>query len=144
HEPIFVPGGIAYIQHRLGGRPDRIAFYDGRTSHVIYSVKEGAVQRLASSRTGHILFNRTAGTIGVWARPFSPRRKGFVKSAFLVAPCATSPSVSRSGTLAYSLQWEGSSGRLAWVDHGGRIMRYVTETLDGVGQVSVSPDFHRA
>src|SRR5262249_11940354 len=96
------------------------------------------------SPTGHILFHRTLGTVGIWALPFSPRRKGFVGSPFLITPDATSPSVSESGTLVYSLQWEGTAGRLAWTDHTGKIVRYVSETLEGVVNVTVSPDFRRA
>jgi len=95
----------------------------------------------AYSATGHILYERSTGTFGIWALPFSLSKLEATGEPFLVVQGGARPSVANDGTLIYTT--EGSSlKQMARVDRKGEIIGLLGSpmVLDGP---AFSPDGKR-
>ena len=108
HKPSLLPGGkgLLFIVDRNEGGYDTIAAFTGKTRKTILQLKGETLDSPVYSPTGHILYSRTSGTVGIWAVPFSLGDLQITGEPFLVVPGGTWPSVSSDGTLLYSEEGE--------------------------------------
>ena len=104
----------------------------------------GDIGNPAYSPTGHILYTRLFGTLGIWAVPLSLDRLEVTGEPFLVVPDAAAPAVSRRGTLVHRPLQQDVATHLVWMTREGVAIDTIaaTERTRGL-QVTVSPDGRR-
>jgi hypothetical protein len=142
HDPSMLPGDRAmlFVSHRLRGMPDRIELVAGSRRRVLVEMKGERLSSPVYSPSGHILFERRSGPVGVWALPFSLSRLSATGPPFLVAAGASLPSVAKDGTLV-SLERRVPDLQLAWVDRTGALLDTIgTPSPHHFGLFDLSPD----
>ena len=141
HEPLVLPGGgVAFIRHRReSGLPDRIAVWNGRDWHDLYS-SEDYLSHMCWSPSGHLVFQQMGAAPGVWALPVSPRTLRATGEAFLIASGGAYPSVSQAGTLIYAEGLSAPRAIPSWWDSTHGLTRILGEDMGLVQNVSLSPD----
>jgi hypothetical protein len=80
---------------------------------------EESVAYPAYSPSGHIIFQRSGTTNGIWAFPFSLESLERTGEPFLVASAGRLGTVSSNGTLAYVLDADIRPTKLVWTDRSG-------------------------
>jgi serine/threonine-protein kinase len=142
HEPVALPGGrgVVMIAHSIGSIANRLVVWDGRSTRDIYRADEGDLREACWSPSGHILFQRSGGSPGVWALPFSLRTLKPTGDAFLIAARASSPSVSRDGALLHTHGLRAASARPCWWDSARGLVPLPAGDLGDVQSSALSPD----
>ncbi len=141
HEASPLPDGkgVLFPTHRKGGTIDTIElFTDGQRRLVMRMDGEG-LEFPVYSATGHILFQRTTGNVGIWALPFSLERLQATGEPFLVAQDGAFPSVSDDGTLLF-VRAESTAKQLGWVNRKGEVERPIGAPMQGPEGPALSPD----
>ncbi|HLF56748.1 MAG TPA: protein kinase [Thermoanaerobaculia bacterium] len=146
HQPIALPGGrgVAFIVHRT---PEGVRAIDllvqGQRRRLYQDDERGSFDALAWSESGHLLIADGGSNNGVWAVPLDPRDLRPTGQAFLVAANASSPSVSRDGTLLLSNFANTGSHQLVVVDRNGERLAAIGEPMRHADQAAFSPDGKR-
>ncbi|MGH9602268.1 MAG: protein kinase domain-containing protein [Terriglobales bacterium] len=142
HEPSWLPSGkgLVMVIHRKNESPGVLAVFSGGKRTVLLNLPGDALWEPFYSSSGHIVFNRSGPNAGVWALPFSLSSMRPAGEPFLILAGATSPSVSRDGTLTCIRGAATGQQHLVWVGHDGKV-----EAAGGQEQVSIllprlSPD----
>ena len=102
---------------------------------------EGDFLAVAGYASGHLLYYRETTTHpedDLWAVPFSPESGEITGEAFLVARHVNSLSVSDDGIMVYRKTYQ-SPKRLALVDRRGRIDRFISEPMEEISELALSP-----
>ncbi len=117
HEVASLPGEhtLVFTVHSRT-RPWYLACSDGKQRKTVFALEQYHVATPVYSPTGHILFQRFAGDVGVWALPFDPVKLETTGSPFLVWAGDGDPSLSDTGTLALTR-------RMVSVQAGRQVMR---------------------
>ena len=92
------------------------------------------------SPSGHIVYQASYGTYGLWALPFSLDRLDATGEAFLVAEDGRAPTVAEDGTLVYSAATSSGPERLVWVDRKGERTEPTGLEHKGIRNPVLSPD----
>jgi Tol biopolymer transport system component len=143
--PSFVdlPGGRRAYLYQAADRE--------QPGHAIYIQVEGEKQRRliavtssnnpypAYSPTGHIIYvDGNGDSSAIWAVPYSLAKLAPTAKAFPIAQAASSPMVSREGTLVYS-DVPSNRWQLAWADRSAKRLSTIGEPQRQDGS-SLSPD----
>ena len=143
HKPGPLPAsrGVVLSVDRLTTATDNISvFADGQLKTILEMPGE-RLESTSYSPTGHVVFQRTVGSRGVWAVPFDPNRLVANGDPFLVAPDGAWPSVSEDGTLIYTrADLVSVSMQLVIIDRSGRDVRAVGEPAMSMNLPQASPD----
>ncbi|MXX02726.1 MAG: protein kinase [Gemmatimonadetes bacterium] len=102
---------------------------------------EGDFLAVAGYASGHLLYYRETTTHpedDLWAVPFSPGSGEMTGEAFLVARHVNSLSVSDDGIMVYRKTYQ-SPKHLALVDRRGRIDRIISEPMEEIRELVLSP-----
>lgn len=111
--------GVLFITHRKPG-PDTLEVLAGGQRKRLLRLEGSTLEHPIYSPSGHLLFTRASGAIGLWAVPFSLARLEVTGEPFLVAPGGVTPSLSRNSRLAFMPVSGMPPSRLKWVDRSGR------------------------
>jgi WD40 repeat protein len=141
HDLLGLPDGksVVFIVHNSESA-DTLASFDGQERRTLLRIPGQWLRRPAYSASGHLLFQRTTSSVGLWAVPFSSGRYEVTGVPFLVAPGAGSPAVSADGTMAYVLGNASRQRQLTFFDRQGRSISSVGEPQDGLNAPALSPD----
>jgi Tol biopolymer transport system component len=137
--------GLLYAVH-AGEASDTLEVFRGGRRHAVY---HGAGQHLNNatySPTGHILFERTDATGGIWALPFSSETLRTTGPPFMIVGGNARLSLSADGMLlATSIEPPRPPGRLALVGRDGHVGQFIGPTLISPRFVlpTLSPDESR-
>jgi Tol biopolymer transport system component len=116
---------------------------------VVKDFATGKVERLvegagaAYSRTGHLIYQTSPLSGGLWALPFSKRDMRAVGEPFPVAQRAGGASVSNDGTLVYRDVDEVGGTQLSWYDREGRRLESFGRRHFLLIRPELSPDARR-
>jgi serine/threonine protein kinase len=146
HTPHALPGGrgILFTVHHKETGVDQLDVWAGAERKELVQLEGQSLSSPLYSSTGHILFQRSPTTPGIWALPFSLERLEATGDPFLVAPGGRAPSLAADGTLAYMGSETAGVTRLAWVDRAGAEVRAVGGArVTGSLYVAASPDGRR-
>ena len=153
HQPSALPDGrgLVYSVHRLRGVDTIEMLRDGKRS-VVLRVDSGPINLQDSpqivnvpfySPTGHLLYQRDQGNVGLWALPFSIEKGVATGEPFLVAPGMENGSVANDGTLVYSGKAGSVSAQLTLVSRDGKLERTLGEALPDLRVGTFSADGRR-
>ncbi|MHC4990992.1 MAG: protein kinase domain-containing protein, partial [Planctomycetota bacterium] len=140
--------GTLFLPHRNdGSAASTLYVWTGGERRALYEWDE-AMHAPEYSASGHLLFTRYAEPRGTWALPFSLDRLEVTGVPFLVAPGASSFSISRTGDLVYlpgrpRERRPGRSAQLAWMDREGQVTERFGPTFYGTRGIALSPDGSR-
>ena len=142
HHPQVLPDGrsILFVTHRLGTGPDSLeVLLDGERRRIV-EFENQPIWKPVYSSTGHILFRRLRGTIGLWALPFSLDGMEATDEPFLITLDGGLPQVSPDGSLLYvrgaGLGW----AQMVQMTPAGEEVGPVGQKQTRIGQPVVSPD----
>jgi serine/threonine protein kinase len=129
HALVRLPGGERFVVVHLENSGFGYIDFIDREGHRerILSVDGGSVFDLAWSSTGHLIYQATHPTDGLWALPFSIEDGAATGQPFLVVAGGSDPSVSVDGTLVYAEARSQRSQELVWVDREGNRMDLIAE-----------------
>jgi serine/threonine protein kinase len=146
-EPLPDDRGLLYVIHSPNAYGTLGLCVDGVGRELLTEASE--INYPVYSPTGHIIYERSFGTKGLWAVPFSLDRLEVTGAPFLVEPDSHSPAVSSDGTLVHS---PGSSGdprrmqadiasHLIWMTRDGAHADTIATTQRArYSQLAVSPN----
>jgi Tol biopolymer transport system component len=143
HEPFLMPdGGIMFVVHPAAASPGRLVIERDGQRQVLLDYPDKTIWNPRYDGNGYILLERDSGeNAGVWALPYSVADRSVIGEPILIVPDGARPSISRDGLLVYSLNTlSGGEEQLVWVDMQGEIQEEITEILQAVGAVVLSPD----
>jgi serine/threonine-protein kinase len=131
HAMVRLPGGAAFvIVHREDSGYGHIDFVDPEGHRVrVVDVEDGEVHDIAWSPTGHLIYEASYPTAGLWALPFSLEDGAATDQPFLVVAGGSDPTISRDGTLVYSETPALRRHELVWVDREGNRTGVIAEVL---------------
>ncbi len=92
------------------------------------------------SPSGHVLYQASRSTAGIWALPFSAETLTASGEAFLVAERGKSSSVSSNGTLVYLDSAAEGGWQLVWRDRSGRKLGKIGMPQESISMPALSPD----
>ena len=92
------------------------------------------------SPSGHVLYQASRSTAGIWALPFSAETLRASGEAFLVAERGNSSSVSSNGTLVYLDSAAEGGWQLVWRDRSGRKLGKIGMPQESISMPALSPD----
>lgn len=116
---------------------------NGVVRTVLKSPSGVMVDQPVYSPSGHLLFNRSAeGVTDVWAVPFDLASLKTTGDPFPVCREASSPSVSRSGALAYA-QNSLRRSQLVWMNRTGSVEDQIGRPARVIQTPTLSPDGRR-
>jgi len=141
HEASPLPDGkgLLFLTHRKGGNIDTIEVFAAGQRKVVFRMEGEGFEFPVYSATGHILFGRFTGNMGIWALPFSLSRLEATGEPFLVAQGGAFPSVSTEGTLLFVPE-ESTAKQLGWVNRKGEVERIIGAPMQGPSEPAFSPD----
>jgi eukaryotic-like serine/threonine-protein kinase len=138
HEPAALPGNVILFGVHIGN-VEAIAAYDGNRTREVLRM-DGEVLRFPTySPTGHLLYERTLASPGIWAIRFNLQTLTTSGEPFLVVAGGTAPSVAADGTLSYLAPGDSVS-TLAWIDRDGSISPVMPSLDAGLSHPALSPD----
>jgi serine/threonine protein kinase/dipeptidyl aminopeptidase/acylaminoacyl peptidase len=147
HELGLLPDGesIVFVVHRLDPASkhrivDSLAVYSSGRRKEVLRLDGAAIQSVAYSRSGHLLFHRSDTTPGVWAVPFSPGRLAVTGEPFLVVADFVRPSVAMDGTLVFVRGQLSPLRKIVEVDRTGQIIRAFGHIQEEATADQLSPD----
>jgi Tol biopolymer transport system component len=150
HELALLPDdrGIVFVAHRRDPDErrrlvDTIGVWSESGRRDLLVLEGDAIQGVAYSPTGHLLFHRATGTPGVWAVPFDIESLQAGQQPFLVAPEARLPSVGADGTLLMVHGLAKPQYELVQVDIHGQVRWPSGHIEEDVGSPALSPDGSR-
>ena len=119
---------------------DTIGVWTSEGRRDLLTLEGEALQSVAYSPTGHLLFHRATGTPGLWAVPFDLESLEAGTEPFLVAAEARMPSVAADGTLLMVHGLVGTQREIVRVDSSGEV-RWTSGHIEWeVGSPTLSPD----
>lgn len=147
HDPWELPDGrgVVYVLHRTEGVDTIEILANGERRQVLRVPRTEAasvqvVNEVFYAPSGHLLYRREQGNLGVWAVPFSLESLETTGEPFLVAAYGRYPSVARDGTLLYLEGRPEAPRNLVWLTSAGEIEETVLEGIAGLSSPSLSPD----
>jgi serine/threonine-protein kinase len=142
HNPCALPGGrgVIYVRHLLRGGPVVLAVATGGKRHDLLRLPTGFVWDPVYDPRGYIVFSRLGEAAGVWAVRFSLDRLEVSGDPMLIAPGASSASVSDGGLLVYRLGTTSINSRVVVMNRAGAVVDSITGAVDGLWTMSLSPD----
>jgi hypothetical protein len=125
HDPFVLPGnrGVLVVPHRSSATFERIELMTPKGRRPLFEAPGAALATPLYSDTGHILFYRSIGSVGIWALPFSLERLEVTGDPFLVVGEASNPTVGAGGLLAYIDRGTGRSAQLTVNDAAGTLLK---------------------
>jgi hypothetical protein len=146
HKPFVLPGGkgILTVVHGRNRPPDTLVLLAGAQRTVLVRFEGDALWDPSYSPTGHILFSRAGTNSGVWALPFALASLKPTGEPFLILAGASSPSVSRDGTLTFVRGASTGLEQLVWVGLDGKVEAANSQPQPYIGSPRLSPDGSRA
>jgi len=140
HNLAVLPGdrGVLITVHR--GTAKIVYLLADDTLTPLVTVESNYLPTPVYAMSGHVLYFRGATNNGIWALPFSAETLEVGGEPFLVAASATSPSVSRDGTLIYQMTEFEPERRLVWVDRQGEVLGSIGQPKRGFDFPTLSPD----
>jgi eukaryotic-like serine/threonine-protein kinase len=151
HSPSWLANGdLLYVTHwktdrDSSGKPKLgISVFDGKRQIPVAGDFEDSDESPIVASTGELLFLRRGSNPGIWAAPYEMKQHRLRGPAILVAPGASSISVSNDGSLLYIGGSEGEERReLVWLDRSGRVVEVLGSGHAGITGVALSPDGNR-
>jgi Tol biopolymer transport system component len=146
HQPFVLPGGrgVLFCGHRHTGGFNNIQVWSDGKRKVLLELRDHSLSTPVYAPSGHILFQRSAPTAGIWALPFSLARLETTGTPFLVVPDGSTPSVSRDGTLCFAGGQGEQPLQLAWWSRDGKELGTVgVPEQGGERSVGVASDGNR-
>ena len=140
HQPYFLPSesGARSIVYEVGSYSDREIVVKNLETGEREVLAEGAFP--VYSPSGHILYQTTALSSGLWALPFSLETLKPTGEAFPIAENAGDPSVAEDGTLVYVDLFGGGRRQLVWRDREGKKLEVIGQPQDVTLYPALSPD----
>ena len=140
HQPYFLPSesGARRIVYEVGSSSDREIVVKNLETGEREVLAEGAFP--VYSPSGHILYQTTALSPGLWALPFSLETLKPAGEAFPIAENAGDPSVAEDGTLVYVDLFGGGRRQLVWRDREGKKLEVIGQPQDVTLYPALSPD----
>ena len=92
------------------------------------------------SPSGHVLYQASRSTAGIWALPFSAETLTASGEAFLVAERGKSPGVSSNGTLVYLDSLAEGGWQLVWRGRSGQNLGKIGMPQESISMPALSPD----
>jgi len=145
HQPSALPGGkgILYVAHRMATTNDTLSVLVNGESRILLQIEGQGIRTPTYSPTGHILYRRTSGNIGLWAVPFSLARLEITGEPFFVTRDGTVPSVGSDGTLLYAWMANSAQHQLVWLDREGKEVEAASAVMADIMSPALSPDGKR-
>jgi hypothetical protein len=145
HQPYALPGGrgILYVAHRMAHTYDTIEVVADGERRVLLQIEDQELRTPIYASTGHLLFRRSTGNMGLWAVPFSLDALEVTGEPFLVTRNGSLPSAAGDGSLLYSPSGGELLRQLVWVDRGDNELGTVGAAAIHVQSPSLSPDGRR-
>jgi Tol biopolymer transport system component len=143
HEPFLMPdGGIMFVVHPTAASPGRLVIERDGQRQVLLDYADKSIWNPCYDGNGFILLEREGSeNSGVWALPYSVADGSVGGEPILIIPGGARPSISRNGLLVYSLSdLSGGEEQLVWVDLKGEVLEEITDVMQAVGAVALSPD----
>ncbi len=147
HEIALLPDGkgVLFIlhEHELERRRrivESVHVFSGGETREILRLPGQAIQSIAFSPSGHLLYHRSTSPPGIWAVPFSLANVAVTGEPFMVAPNAWLPSVAADSTLAMVNGLEMAQREIVQFDRSGRILSTTELRQAGVESPVLSPD----
>ena len=146
HDPSLLPDdkGIMFVAHGKSDSPDKIELFAGGQRKLLVHVDGVRLGDPRYASSGHIIYQRSGTSGGIWAVPFSLSKLEVTGEPFPVASESGNPSVSRDGTLVYLRGAVSQQIVLAWVGRDGVVSDPISaEARPGYFDPAVSPDGRR-
>jgi Tol biopolymer transport system component len=147
HTPSTLPDGrgLLFTTHNTEGRDTIELFADGERQVLLHiegaRLEYAAWSALPGSDTeGHLVFHRKNTNVGIWAMPFDLRSRTVTGDPFLLDSAGSFPSVSRDGSLLYSIDSGGGTQQLVFVNRQGEILSRIGRPQVAMRNPRVSPD----
>jgi len=123
HEVGLLPGnhGCISVLHSAKGIGDIVLVSPDGIRKTILSLPE-TVRTPVYSPSGHIVFERSGATQGIWAVAYNLNAQACEGEPFLVAAGGKGPSVSADGTLCYVSGVADALSQLVWLDRTGAVV----------------------
>ena len=140
-QPHFLPveSGARSIVYNVGSYTDREIVVKNLETGEREVLADGAFPRYSPS--GHILYQTSAFSPGLWALPFSLETLKPTGEAFSIAEDGGDPSVAEDGTLVYVDLLGGGRQQLVWRDReGGKKLGVIGQPQDLIRFPALSPD----
>jgi eukaryotic-like serine/threonine-protein kinase len=136
---------VLLVVHRIAGADTIGLWTRGGKRRILPQAPGWSCGYPAYSRSGHVLFQRSAQAHGIWAFAFSLDRLERRGEPFLVAGSGYMPSVSDDGTLVCGTLRPGVFGthQLVWLDRTGATIGTVGPVLPALVFPTLSPDGSR-
>ena len=141
-DPHFLPGldDSPAVLLTTGGRGEQRLAIGDLTTGESHPLLEGAYPAYDSS--GHILYQTSLRSSGIWAVSFSLASLEVTGSPFLVVPDGVKPSLSVDGTLVYADPVRVSE-QLVWIDRSGLKIAAIGQPQDDIAMFDLSSDDQR-
>ena len=141
HAAAMLPDGrgALFVVHGRKG-PDTISLFREGSAKVLTCQQGERLDHPLYSPTGHILYQRSGTTPGIWALPFSLSQLEVIGEPFLVVPDAVHPSFSTDGTLVYVPGSASLGLRIGWADRQGQILGAIGQPQLEIFTPALSPD----
>jgi len=142
HEPAALPGGrgILFCGHRKRGGISNVTLWTDGKRRVLVELPGQSLARPIYARSGHILFQRSPTTPGLWAVPFSLAKLETTGPPFLVAADGHAGSVSNDGVMAYLGGSGAGSRQMIWMDRQGKETGAIGEAANQLADPVLSAD----
>jgi serine/threonine-protein kinase len=142
HHPQVLPDGrsILFVVHRGGSGADVLeVLRDGERKRIV-EFENQPIWKPVYSSTGHVLFRRLRGTVGLWALPFSLDGMEATDEPFMITPDGGLPQVSPDGSLLYVRGAGLGQAQMVRVTPAGEVVEPVGQKQTRIGQLALSPD----
>jgi len=142
HEPFALPGGrgIVFVVHRTPQGIDTVQLLAGGRRRTLFQQDHAWLSGLAWSEAGYLLVGSVGRNPGVWAVPLGRDDLEPAGEPTLVSANASSPSISRDGTLLLSNLSTLGHHQLVLVGRDGERRATIGEPMSHGDHASFSPD----
>ncbi len=145
HHPFALPGGrgVLYVRHLQLGGPIVLAVASGGKRHDLLRLSNGYFWQPVYDPRGYIVFTRGGDVSGLWAAPFSLGRLAITGEPRMIAPGASSASISSDGMLVYRIgEATFTSADLVLLHRSGTFGDTLFRDLKYLWSMALSPDGH--